>query len=115
MTAPTEDVGSPVVVFNLQGQLDASRAAALRMELSGAVGHPRVLLDLTEVDFIDSVGLGVLLGAIRRFHEGGGRVAIAAADPRRGIARSLRSLGVDRLVLLTATGADGLRGLGGTE
>lgn len=102
----------PVVVVHLEGDLDEARAATLRADLSRTVGTRAVLLDQTDVDFIDPVGLAVLLGAIRRIHERGGLVAIVAADPRRGIARGLRTSGVDRLVDLTETPAEGFRQLG---
>ena len=114
--APSLDQGatrvkSPVAVFDLQGELNGSRAAKLRAELSGAVGERAVLLDLTEVAFIDPVGLGVLLGAIRQIHDRGGMVAIVAADPRRGIARGLQTSGVDGLVVLADSRAEALRRL----
>lgn len=92
---------SGVTVFHLQGELDAVTAAELRLELAGGVGRPTVLLDMTGVDFIDSIGLGALLGAIRRIHEGNGAVAIAGPGP--GVHQVLRAAGVDRLAFLASS------------
>ena len=109
--ARTPSTRSAVAIVHLEGELDGSRAATLRLQLSGAEDKGDVLLDLTEVDFIHPVGMGVLLGAIRRVHERGRSVAIVAADPRRGIVRKLRNTGVDRLVVVAASRDEALRQL----
>ena len=66
----------------LSGSCDLATAPALRQTLH-ALTPPEVhdvLLDVTELDFIDSTGLGVVLGAMRRLREGGGSLAIAGAS-----------------------------------
>lgn len=55
--------------------------------------------------------LGVVLGAIRRVDEHGGVVAVAGADPRRGVGRALRSFGVEHLFLLSDAPAQALEWL----
>ena len=35
-------------------------------------GHVHIIIDLTEVDFIDSTGLGVLIGGLKRTRSHGG-------------------------------------------
>lgn len=102
-------------VFHLQGELDARTAAGLRIELGEAVGKASVLLDLTGVVFLNAVGMGVLLGAIRRIQEHGGLVAIAGAEPRRGIDGALRGAGVDRLVFVADTPSGALEWLNHTD
>ena len=39
------------------------------------------LLDLTDVEFIDSTGLSVLLNALRRVTRAGGRIALVCTNP----------------------------------
>lgn len=98
-------------VFHLQGDLDRGSAAGLRIKLQAAVGESMVLFDLTGVVFIDSIGVGVLLGAIRSIHEHGGVVAIGGVDSRRGIAGTLRTAGVERLVFLSDSPAGAMQWL----
>lgn len=87
-------------VFHLRGELNAASAGGLRRDLSRAVGQRAVLLDMTEVEFVDAVGLGVILGTIRGIHEQGGVVAIVGAEPQRGFPGALRSAGIHDLVPL---------------
>ena len=102
-------------LFHVQGDLDSVTAAGLRQELGASVGQPAVLLDLTGVDFIDSIGLGALVSVIRRIHERDGRVAISGADARRGIAAALVGAGIDRLVFIAGTSPEGLDWLLGCQ
>jgi len=102
---------SGTAVFHLQGELDSASAEGLRVELNASVGESMVLFDLTGVVSIDSVGIGVLLGAIRGIHEGGGVVAIGGADSRGGITAALRTAGVDRLVFLSDSPAGAMQWL----
>ena len=87
-------------VLPLAGDIDLSSAPALRAELGGAteVSPARVVLDLSELDFIDSTGLGVLVGALRRVRGGGGDIRLASA--RSGIERVFVVTGLDRVFRL---------------
>ncbi len=65
----------------LGGSCDLATAPGLRQTLHGLTPPEvnDVILDVTELEFIDSTGLGVVLGAMRRLREGGGSLAIAGA------------------------------------
>jgi anti-sigma B factor antagonist len=58
-------------VLLIAGEIDVSTAPAVRDALAQAVdaGARRVTLDLGGVGFVDSSGLGVLVGALRRLQE----------------------------------------------
>ena len=101
----TVDRCSGTAVYHLQGELDATTAAVLRADLAEAAEEATVLLDLTGVGAVDSVGLGTLLGAIRNIHEHGGRVA---AVGRPEATRALGAAGVDRIVFLAESPVAGL-------
>lgn len=93
-----------IIVLHIQGQLVSTTTPGLRADLAGVVGHRRILLELSGVSFLDSTGLGALIGAIRRIHEGRGVVALCGA--RAPIAAVLRTAGVEHLVHMTESPAD---------
>ncbi len=71
-------------VLELVGQLDVATAPELRQALQEAQygGGARVVVDLTRVEFLDSFGLGVLVGGLKRARLQGGRFVLAGAGPR---------------------------------
>jgi anti-sigma B factor antagonist len=81
-----------------EGDLDASTASQLRASFDTLVHPMPVLIDLSGVPFVDSAGLGALVGGVRRIREAGGTVTVCAG--RRSIARVLRTVGFDRVVHL---------------
>ena len=65
----------------LEGECDIGSAPALRETLRPLV-PPEVselVIDVSNLDFIDSTGLGVIVGALRRMREGGGDLSLAGA------------------------------------
>lgn len=70
-------------VLRPQGPLDAASAPELRAALDCAAEgpQPHLLIDLTEVDFLDSTALGVLVGALRRVRVAGGVLRVVCANP----------------------------------
>jgi anti-sigma B factor antagonist len=87
-----------VVVCFFDGELVAARAAHTRQVLASLLVDDRVVLDLSETTFIDSAGLGALIGGVRRFREKGGQVVVSSCRPR--VERLLRIVGFDRVVPL---------------
>jgi len=59
---------------SVRGELDVATSPGLRGELHALVerGARSVTLDLSGTTFIDSSGLGVLVGALKRLREAGG-------------------------------------------
>lgn len=81
------------------GELDAYTVGAFRESLSKLAGHSHLLIDLSEVPFMDSAGLGALIGGIRRAREADGAVAVACTRP--ALTRLLHTTGFDRIVPVT--------------
>jgi anti-sigma B factor antagonist len=79
----TERIADDTAFVALHGQVDLHTAPELRDELIGAIedGAVNVVVDLTAATFIDSMTLGVLLGAVKRLRPRGGRLRIVCADP----------------------------------
>jgi anti-sigma B factor antagonist len=73
--------GSPELV--IRGEVDVSTSAALREELYRLIdgGARRVVIDCGEMDFIDSSGLGVLVGALKRVREKDGELVVRSLNP----------------------------------
>src|SRR5947207_4708625 len=91
----TADADQPTLLC-VNGDLDTQSAAELRTALRAVARLRLVLVDLSDVGFIDSVGLGVLIGGIRDLHEHGGRIVVVA---RPGPTRDLLDrVGVTSLV-----------------
>jgi anti-sigma B factor antagonist len=66
-------------VLKPTGDLDVYTVGSLRDALGTMVEEegPRVVVDLDSVPFMDSSGLGALMGGVRRLREAGGDLAIA--------------------------------------
>lgn len=93
------------VLVTVSGEIDIAAAARLRDRLAGPVGVGRqVIVDLSQVSFIDAAGAGVLAGAAARAAARGGRLQLAAA--RGQVRRVLELTGLDRNIPLAATVAE---------
>ena len=66
-------------VLSVVGELDLATAPQLRQKIIGLVneGANRLVLDLTATDFLDSIGLGVIVGALKRLQSTDGRLVVA--------------------------------------
>ena len=83
------------------GELDAYTVGQFRETLVDLATKPRLLIDLSEVPFMDSAGLGALIGGIRRAREADGDVSVACSRPT--LTRLLHTTGFDRIVPVTET------------
>lgn len=91
-------VDGDVVIVEVRGDLDSSNVDAFRQALAGLDGRGGCVLDLSDVLFIDSAGIGAVIGAIRRSRELGLSVAVVAVRPH--VAHLLRTVGIDRIAPL---------------
>jgi anti-sigma B factor antagonist len=71
-------------VLTVRGDLDLATAPQLRQRIVGLVadGHHRLAVDLTTLDFIDSIGLGMLVASMKRVQAVDGSMFVAVAEPR---------------------------------
>lgn len=89
------------VVLRPEGELDAFTVSPFRRAMADMATSPRLVIDLSAVGFIDSAGLGALVGGIRRTQELGGRVSVACSRP--SLLRVLRSMGFDQIVTIATS------------
>lgn len=80
------------------GDLDLATAPRLRQDLVDATsdGPTLVVLDLEQVEFLDSVGISVIIGGYQRLQHGGSRLHLAA--PRSIVRRVLGLTRIDTMI-----------------
>ncbi len=101
----TERDGSVCTVV-LEGEVDVYTAPQLKAELVKLIddGCVSMILDLEKVAFIDSSGLGVLVGALRRAREKGGAVRIICT--RDSVLKIFRITGLDKVFPIFSDAAE---------
>ena len=74
MLGITEEFHNNWVILQINGEIDMATGPELRQRIVQYVqdGHMNIVLDLTNVDFVDSTGLGVLIGGLKRTRSHGG-------------------------------------------
>lgn len=90
----------PLFIATIAGEVDAHTAADLRDCLKKAAGDgfSEIVLDFSGVPFIDSTGIGVLVGALRRARENDGSVTLVGI--RDNVERIFVLLGLDEQFVL---------------
>jgi len=99
----------PWTVISAAGDLDVAGAPELRQAVVSAVadGRRRLVLDLSGLDFIDSFGLGVVVGALKRTRQRGGDLRLVCRTPR--IRRVFELCDLDRAMAINASLEGALR------
>ncbi len=101
LTIQQEQTPEGYTICRPVGELDAFTVSQFRQSLAEMASSNRLLIDMSAVPFVDSAGLGALIGGIRRARELGGDVAVACNRPT--LVRLLRTTGFDRIVTVTET------------
>lgn len=93
LTITTSDNATTKQVL-VSGEVDVSNAAQLRDAIDAALpaAEGDLAVDLAEVPYIDSTGIGVLVGAAHRASEAGKKLIVAR--PQKNVERVLGLLGV---------------------
>ena len=102
----THKMGSANVV-EVAGEVELHNAELLRDELlrAGNGEHPCVVVDLSRVSFIDSTGVGVLVGAFKRVREIG---TLSVVCPQRNVRRIFEITGLTKVFVLHQNVSDAL-------
>ena len=80
------DVKDGRTICRSVGALDAYNAPGARECMPLLSSVPKLIVDLSEVPFIDSAGLRALVASIRHVRDSGGQVAVCSAQPQvRGL------------------------------
>lgn len=87
------------MIIYLSGEIDHHSAKDIRESVDRLLIMQRpdkLILDLSGVDFMDSSGLGLILGRYRKIKESGGEMYLANVSDRT--LRILKMAGVDKLI-----------------
>ena len=105
------DDPSGVHVIAVRGEIDISSAAQVKLAARNAVvaGHRRIVLDLTDATFLDSTGLGAIIG-LARLVRPDGDVAIVNIDAN--IARTFEITGLNEIFAVRRTRPEAIAALG---
>jgi anti-sigma B factor antagonist len=84
-------------VLEVKGEVDLYTSPQLRDKVTELIeqGQSRLVIDLTDVGFMDSSGLGVLVTALKRARERDG--ALALVCPEGSVHKVLTITGLDRV------------------
>ncbi|MEO5874711.1 MAG: STAS domain-containing protein [Streptosporangiaceae bacterium] len=99
------------LVIRVAGDLDfttSDRLGGYVAGLTADLADPRVVLDLADLDFCDSDGIGALVRVWKDLDSAGGALCLAAAQPR--VSTVLRTTGLDTMLDLCDTLGEALSG-----
>ena len=94
MDATVEPRSDGVAVVRLVGRLDLASAEAVKQQLVQAVGsgYRQLVVDLDGVDFLDSSGLGALIGGLKVARVARGNLRIARPNDQVRLVLELTTL-----------------------
>jgi anti-sigma B factor antagonist len=95
-----------IPVIELGGEVDAYTCARFREAMIEVIegGHSKLVVSMRNVEYIDSSGLGTLVGGLKRASE---RIAIASTSPQ--IRKVFEITGLERVFPIYDTEADAIR------
>ena len=88
---------SGITVLDLAGRIDAATSPVIEKELSRIIdsGEKNLILNMTELVYISSSGLRVVLAALKRVKPTGGQIVLSGMQPGPG--EVFKMTGFDRL------------------
>jgi|SRR5215472_3872182 len=77
-----EETRGKVKIIGLRGKLDANSSPAVEKQLQALMdrGQERVVLDLTELTYISSLGLRVFIAVAKGIQKANGKLALAGLN-----------------------------------
>lgn len=89
---------SNIAVIKLAGEMDISSANLLKAEIKNLLAEEvlHIVLDLADLEFTDSVGIGAIVAGLTRTNESGGR--LCAVAPSRPVKRLMDIVGLFQIL-----------------
>ena len=92
------------MIVHVGGEIDHHSAVAVRTGIDAEITEKRpsrVMLELSAVDFMDSSGLGLIMGRFALIKQYGGTLAVL--DPSPAVLRIIKLAGMERMVSILRT------------
>jgi anti-sigma B factor antagonist len=107
----TRSVQDGVAVIALAGEVDVYTSPRLKQEMVDLLnkGTSRLVIDLSAVEYLDSTGLGVLIGGLKRAREREGDLRLICDNLR--ILRIFEITGLTKIFDIHRSEAEALSGL----
>ncbi len=106
--AVSAELRQDALVLTVNGEVDLATAPVLDAAIADAWTPPQpLIIDATELPFMDSTGLGVLVKAALRARDEGGQIAMAAVGSR--VHKVLAITGLDQHLAIYPTVEEALR------
>ena len=97
MDIATEDLGGEITRVSLRGRLDTTGAVQLELPFNRlATEQRKVLVDLSNVTFLASYGIRVLLVGAKIVDGKNGKLVLSCPDPT--VAKVLKTAGIDQVI-----------------
>ena len=91
------------LVIRLSGEIDHHSAVAVRSEIDGRIADlrpRRAVLELSGIDFMDSSGLGLIMGRYQKMRAVGGELVLR--EPNERVLKIFRLAGLEKIVKIEA-------------
>ncbi len=98
------------LVVSVKGELDQHNAAVLREQTDIRISHMnirRLIFDFSNLEFMDSSGIGVVIGRYKLMQSVGGDVFVAEAKPH--VKKILELSGIRKIVGVCETVSQALK------
>ena len=105
-----------LLAVRVLGEIDHHSALNLRQGIDGLIAEKRperLILDLSRVDFMDSSGLGLILGRYAEVKKIGGDMVVI--NPNKNVMKILKLAGAERMIKIEKVDLDRKKDLDGKE
>lgn len=93
------DFSNGLLVVRISGEIDHHSAAEMRKDIDNELYEAtpqKLILDLSGVDFMDSSGLGLILGRYGRMRELSGELVVL--NPTEAVLKIIKLAGAERII-----------------
>ena len=111
LSLDTQQVDTVTALITVTGELELANCATVREAVVGLLAQSvtRLAVDLSGLSFIDSSGVGVIIGALKRVRERNGAFALVCSNP--SIMRVFEITGLTEVFSFYSTPEEALQAL----